>query len=47
MMQEMSAEALMQTEGGSLSLGAALAITGGLIFLIGVIDGYTRPLPCR
>lgn len=46
-MKEMSKEELVHTEGGALSLGAILAITGGLIFLVGVIDGYTRPLPCH
>ncbi|MDD3341098.1 MAG: hypothetical protein PHN72_02730 [Bacilli bacterium] len=46
-MKELSKQELLKTEGGSLSVGAILAITGGVIFLIGVIDGYTRPLKCN
>lgn len=33
------------TGGGGISLG--LAIFAGVTFLIGVIDGYVRPLKCN
>ena len=36
---------LMDVSGGGLGIG--LLITGGILFLIGVIDGYTRPLKCN
>lgn len=32
---------------GGFSLGAGLLIGGFVTFLIGVIDGYVRPLACR
>lgn len=38
---------LKKVEGGGLKVGAALAIAAGVIFLIGVFDGYTRPLACH
>ena len=38
---------LIKIDGGALSAGAWLAIGGGVVFLIGVIDGMVRPLACR
>lgn len=38
---------LKKIEGGGLSAGTILAIAAGVIFLIGVFDGYTRPLACN
>lgn len=38
---------LLEISGGSLSAGAWIAIGGGVVFLIGVIDGIVRPLACR
>lgn len=33
--------------GGSFSIGLILGLGSIINFLIGVIDGYTRPLACR
>jgi len=38
---------LLAIKGGFLSLGAISAIMGGIVFLIGLLDGYVRPLKCR
>ena len=44
-MKELSNEELKQIHGGGA--GIALLIGAGVVFLIGVIDGYVRPLACR
>jgi lactobin A/cerein 7B family class IIb bacteriocin len=33
--------------GGAISFGTALIIGGIVTFLIGVLDGFVRPLRCR
>ena len=38
---------LKNINGGGLSLGAWLAIASAVTFIIGVIDGYVRPLKCN
>jgi len=38
---------LRQIKGGSISLGVGLLIIAGIVFLIGVVDGYVRPLKCN
>ena len=38
---------LKQIKGGGVSLGLGLLIAAGVIFLVGVIDGYVRPLGCN
>lgn len=38
---------LKQIKGGSISLGAGLLIIAGIVFIVGVIDGYVRPLKCN
>lgn len=44
-MQELSKQELRQIKGGGIGLG--IAIVAGVIFIIGVIDGYVRPLRCH
>ena len=44
-MKELSNEELKQIHGGGA--GIVLLIGAGVVFLIGVIDGYVRPLACR
>ena len=46
-MTELKKEELKQISGGGISFAAGVMIVGALIFLIGVIDGYTRPLRCN
>ena len=38
---------LKQITGGGLSFLAGLGIVGGLVFLIGVIDGFVNPDKCN
>ena len=33
--------------GGGLSLGVGLVIVAGAIFIVGVIDGFFRPIKCN
>lgn len=44
-MQKISNNELKQIKGGGT--GLTLLIIAGVIFLIGIIDGYVRPLPCN
>lgn len=45
-MRELSSKELMNVTGG-FSFGIGLLIAIGLSFLIGVFDGYVRPLKCN
>lgn len=38
---------LLEINGGAVSIGLASALIGGIVFIIGIIDGYLRPLRCR
>lgn len=38
---------LLSITGGGLSLGVISLIGAGITFLIGVLDGYLRPLKCN
>lgn len=38
---------LININGGGISFGLGAAIVGGIIFIVGVIDGYVRPLKCN
>lgn len=40
-------EELKKVNGGGLSLWSAIGIVTGVIFVIGVIDGFVRPLSCN
>lgn len=44
-MKELDNRELKQINGGGV--GTLLLIGGGIVFLIGVIDGYVRPLACN
>ena len=46
-MQKLSNDELRKCNGGGFSFGLGLAIAAGITFLIGLVDGYFRPLPCR
>ena len=45
-MKELKNEELMTVNGG-FSIGLGIAIGAGITFLIGVIDGFVRPLKCN
>ena len=38
---------LRNITGGGISWGAAALIAAGVTFIVGIIDGYVRPLACR
>ena len=46
-MIEIQKKQLLEIKGGASKLGIAASIIAGVIFVIGVIDGYVRPLRCN
>ena len=46
-MYNLTNDELRNIRGGAISFGAGLLIGAGIVFLIGVIDGYIRPLKCN
>ncbi|MCM1371203.1 MAG: class IIb bacteriocin, lactobin A/cerein 7B family [Clostridium sp.] len=46
-MKNLTNEELKKVNGGGISLGVGLLIAAGVVFLIGAIDGYVRPLRCN
>lgn len=46
-MTEIKNNELKQIKAGGVSVGLGIMIVAGVIFIIGVIDGYVRPLKCN
>ena len=46
-MKELSNKELKNITGGAYRFGIFAAIAAGITFIIGLIDGYTRPLACN
>ena len=46
-MKELKKDELMKVNGGGFSIGLGFLIGGLTTFIIGVIDGYVRPLKCN
>lgn len=46
-MKQLTSEELKMTVGGGFNFGLAALIGAGITFLIGLVDGYIRPLPCN
>lgn len=46
-MEKLDNKTLMNINGGALSIGAMIAIGGAITFIIGLLDGFIRPLKCR
>lgn len=46
-MKKMNDEELKEINGGGLNIGAIVGIAAGITLLIGVIDGFVRPLKCN
>lgn len=46
-MNKLNNDELKKINGGGISFGSILGIGAGLTFIIGLIDGYVRPLACR
>lgn len=44
---EMNQKELMKVNGGGIGFGLGLLISAGIVFLIGVVDGFVRPLKCN
>lgn len=45
-MKEINKEELKKINGG-FNWGIAAAVVAGVTFIIGIFDGYTRPLACN
>ena len=46
-MKIITEQELKQINGGGFHFGIASLIAAGITFIIGVIDGYIRPLACN
>lgn len=46
-MKEIRNKDLKNIQGGGISVWGGIGIASGIIFLIGVIDGFVRPLKCN
>lgn len=46
-MLEIKEKDLKNIKGGGISIWGGIGIVSGVIFLIGVIDGFVRPLRCN
>ena len=46
-MEVIENEKLKNIDGGGVSAWTILGIGTGIVFLIGVIDGFVRPLKCN
>ena len=46
-MKELKEQELKNINGGAFKIGIGLAIAAGVTFLIGLVNGYVRPLDCR
>ena len=44
---EITKEELKNINGGAVSFGVIAGIGAGLMFIIGLVDGFVRPLKCR
>lgn len=45
-MKKLTDDELLNINGG-INVGAALITAGIVVFVIGIIDGFTRPLSCH
>lgn len=46
-MEKINNNELKQINGGAFHLGIVSLIAGGITFIVGIVDGYVRPLACR
>lgn len=46
-MQKLQMSELKNINAGAITLGKGLIIVGAFTFIIGVIDGFIRPLKCK
>lgn len=43
----LTSDRLKEIQGGEITMATGCLIVAGIVFVIGVIDGYLRPLQCR
>lgn len=46
-MKKLQKNELIKIKGGGISVGFGLLIGAGIVFIIGLIDGFVRPLGCN
>ena len=46
-MQKINNEDLKKINGGGMSFGIGALIGAGIVFLVGLVDGFVRPLKCN
>lgn len=46
-MKKLTKDELMNIEGGALKFGILVGIGAAVTFIVGVIDGFVRPLKCN
>ena len=46
-MKELNNKELLSVNGGGIKIGLLIGLAAGVSFIIGVIDGFVRPLKCR
>lgn len=46
-MEEIKEKELKQITGGAFHFGLGFLVAAGVTFIVGIIDGYVRPLACR
>jgi len=46
-MIELKKDDLLKTNGGGLSLGMGCFLVGLGVFIVGIFDGFTRPIKCN
>ena len=44
---ELSKNELITINGGKIKIGIAIGVASAITFLIGLIDGFLRPLKCN
>lgn len=46
-MKKLKKNEMIKVNGGGISLSFGLLIGAGVVFIIGLIDGFVRPLQCN
>lgn len=46
-MKKLGKKEMLDIKGGGINIGLGLLIGAGIVFIIGLIDGFVRPLPCN
>lgn len=46
-MKNLEKEEMLKINGGAISAGVWALIGGAIVFMIGLVDGFVRPLKCN